>query len=116
LLFWVVTPCGLVGRHHRFGGTYCHHLQAWRQYEEVLAGSIIRVIMMEAASTSETSVNFYRTIRRNIPKDNRLHTRRRENLKSHMIFLLQPQLLLYILWHSCLCTSDLNVFIEVVAF
>jgi hypothetical protein len=28
LLFWVVTPCGLVGRHHRFGGTYCHHLQA----------------------------------------------------------------------------------------
>jgi hypothetical protein len=22
LLFWVVTPCGLVGRHQRFGETY----------------------------------------------------------------------------------------------
>jgi hypothetical protein len=27
--------------------------------------------MMEAASTSETSANFYRTTRRNIPEDNR---------------------------------------------
>jgi hypothetical protein len=39
--------------------------------------------MMEAVSTSETSVNFYVTTRRNIPEDNHLHTRRRENLKSH---------------------------------
>jgi hypothetical protein len=23
LVFWVVTPCGLVGRYQRFGGTYC---------------------------------------------------------------------------------------------
>jgi hypothetical protein len=23
----VVTPCGLVGRYRRFGGTYCLHLQ-----------------------------------------------------------------------------------------
>jgi hypothetical protein len=27
LFFWVVTPCGLVGRYKRFGGTYCLHLQ-----------------------------------------------------------------------------------------
>jgi hypothetical protein len=39
--------------------------------------------MNEAASTSETSVNFCKTARRNIPEDNHLHTRRNENLKSH---------------------------------
>jgi hypothetical protein len=36
---------------------------------------------MEAASTSETSVNFYQTIRHNIPENSYLH----ENLKSYLI-------------------------------
>jgi hypothetical protein len=27
LVLWVVTPCGLVGRHQRFGEIYCLHLQ-----------------------------------------------------------------------------------------
>jgi hypothetical protein len=40
-------------------------------------------LMMEAASTSETSVNFYQTTRRYNREDSHLHTRRRENLKSH---------------------------------
>jgi hypothetical protein len=40
-------------------------------------------LMMEAVSTSETSVNFYETTRRNISEDSHLFTRRRENLKSH---------------------------------
>jgi hypothetical protein len=40
--------------------------------------------MMEAASTSETSVNLYQTTRRNNPEDSHLHTHRRENLKSHL--------------------------------
>jgi hypothetical protein len=31
LVFWVVTPCGLVGRYQRFGGTYRLHLQGWRR-------------------------------------------------------------------------------------
>jgi hypothetical protein len=39
--------------------------------------------MMEAASTSETSVNVYQTARRNIPEDSHFHTCRRENLKFH---------------------------------
>jgi hypothetical protein len=39
--------------------------------------------MMEAVSTSETSVNIYET--RNIPEDIHLHTRRRENLKSYHV-------------------------------
>jgi hypothetical protein len=33
--------------------------------------------MMEAASTSETSVNFYQTTRHYNPEDSHLHTRRR---------------------------------------
>jgi hypothetical protein len=38
--------------------------------------------MMKAPSTSETSVNFYQTTRRNNPQENDLHIRRRENRKS----------------------------------
>jgi hypothetical protein len=37
--------------------------------------------MMEAVITSETSVSFYQTTRRNIPEGS--HSRRREKLKSH---------------------------------
>jgi hypothetical protein len=40
--------------------------------------------MMEAASASETLVNFYQTTRRYNPEDNHLHSRRRENLKSYL--------------------------------
>jgi hypothetical protein len=43
--------------------------------------------MMEAASTSETSVNFYQTTGRYDPEDSYLHTRRRENLKCHFFLL-----------------------------
>jgi hypothetical protein len=39
--------------------------------------------MMEAARTSETLVNFHQITKRNNPEDSHLHTRRRENLKSH---------------------------------
>jgi hypothetical protein len=40
--------------------------------------------MMEAATTSATSENFYQTARRNNPEDGHLHTRRRVNLKCHL--------------------------------
>jgi hypothetical protein len=40
-------------------------------------------LMMKAVSTSETSVNLYETTWCNIPEGCHLHTRRRENLKSH---------------------------------
>jgi hypothetical protein len=52
----------------------------------MLTAFIMRLIalMMEAASTSETSVNFYQTTRRNIPEDTHLHTLSRQNLKSHI--------------------------------
>jgi hypothetical protein len=39
----------------------------------VLAASILIILMMEAASTSETSVNFYQTTWYSNPEDNHLH-------------------------------------------
>jgi hypothetical protein len=45
---------------------------------------MMMMIMIEAASTSEKSVNFYQATRRNIPEDSHHHTRRRDNLKSHL--------------------------------
>jgi hypothetical protein len=50
----------------------------------VLAAMTI-ALMMEAASTSETSVNFYQTTRRNNPEESHVRTGRRENLKSHLV-------------------------------
>jgi hypothetical protein len=38
----------------------------------------------DGGSASETSVNFYQTTRRKNPEDSHLHTRRHENLKSHI--------------------------------
>jgi hypothetical protein len=43
-------------------------------------------LMLEAASTSETSVNFYQTTRRYNPEDSNLHTRRREHLKYYFVY------------------------------
>jgi hypothetical protein len=40
-------------------------------------------LIIETASTSETSVNFYQTTWCIIPEDSNFHTRRRENPKSH---------------------------------
>jgi hypothetical protein len=50
---------------------------------ELARWMLMDALMMEEANTSETSVNFYQTTRRNNPEDSHLQTRRRENLKSH---------------------------------
>jgi hypothetical protein len=42
-------------------------------------------MMMEAARTSETLVNFYQTALRYNPVDSHLRTHRRENLKSYLL-------------------------------
>jgi hypothetical protein len=57
---------------------------------EVLAVSIMRVIalIMTASNTSETSVNFYQTTQNYNPGHTHLHTRRRENLKSHVPYIV----------------------------
>jgi hypothetical protein len=44
--------------------------------------------MMEAESTSETSVNFYQIARRYNPEESHLHTPLRENLKSYTVIKL----------------------------
>jgi hypothetical protein len=54
--FWVVASCSPVEIYQRFRG---------------LASSII-ALMMEAARTTETLVNFYQTTRRYNPEDSHL--------------------------------------------
>jgi hypothetical protein len=71
-----VAPCSLVEVYRRFRGACCLHHQG----DESLVA-----LMMEAASTSETSVNFYQTTRCNTPEDSHLHTRSHEKLKSHQL-------------------------------
>jgi hypothetical protein len=44
-------------------------------FSKVLAAFIIIPLMMETASTSETSVNVYQTTQRYNPEDSHLHTR-----------------------------------------
>jgi hypothetical protein len=53
----------------------------------MLAASIISFLMIEAASTSETSENFYQTTRHNNPEDSHLHTCHRENLKTQKYWI-----------------------------
>jgi hypothetical protein len=59
--FWVAVPCSPV---------------------EVT--NISEALKMEAAQTSETSVNFHQTTRSCNPEDSRLRNDRRENHKSHL--------------------------------
>jgi hypothetical protein len=47
----------------------------------------IIALMMEAARTPETLVNFYQTRRRYNPEDSLLRTHRRENLKYYFHYL-----------------------------
>jgi hypothetical protein len=70
-VLWVVAPCSLVKFYRRFRRVCCLHHQG-------------DDLMIEAASTSEASVIFYQTTRRDNPEDSHLHIRRRENLKSHL--------------------------------
>jgi hypothetical protein len=67
-VFWVVAPCSLGEGYPPFRGH---------------ASTIIIALMMDAARTSETLVNFYQTTRRYNPKDSHLRTHRGENLKSY---------------------------------
>jgi hypothetical protein len=65
----------------------------WWKFTDVseeLAATII-ALMMVAASASETSLNFYQITRRKNPEDSHLHTRRRENLKSHKAYICMTE-------------------------
>jgi hypothetical protein len=71
-VFLDVAPCSLIEIHKYFRGVYCLHG----------LGDELIPLKMKAVDISKASVSFYETTRRNIPEDNHLHTRRRENLKS----------------------------------
>jgi hypothetical protein len=61
----------------------CLRRAVWQKFTDIsVVNRAIIALKMEAASTSETSVNFHLTTRRNITEDSHLHTRCRENLKS----------------------------------
>jgi hypothetical protein len=53
-----------------------------------LEDGCLLALMMEAARTSETLVNFYQTTRRYNPEGSHLRTHRRENLKSYFTSLI----------------------------
>jgi hypothetical protein len=61
-VFWVVAQCSLVEVYQRFRAI---------------------ALMMEAARTSETLVNYYQNTRCYNPEDSHLRTHRRDNLKSY---------------------------------
>jgi hypothetical protein len=63
-VFWDVRLCCLVEAYRRFRGTCCLHHQG----DESLI-----TLMMEAASTTETSINFYSSTWRNILEDSHLN-------------------------------------------
>jgi hypothetical protein len=58
--------------------------------------------MMEAARTSETSVDIQLRTRQYIPEDSELYTRRRENFKSHIILITR----IYIDTRICLTVLE----------
>jgi hypothetical protein len=62
-----------------------YSLAEFTDISEVLAVSIVIILITEATRTFETSVNFYQTTGRNIPEDCNLNTRRLENLKSYNV-------------------------------
>jgi hypothetical protein len=74
-----VTPYSMVYVYLQFGGKCFLHLQG-RSHS-----SVSSIINMEAANSSETSVNIYHQATwHRITADSNLHTDHRENLKSHM--------------------------------
>jgi hypothetical protein len=62
--FWDVAPCSVVEADKRFRG--------------------VIALMMEAVQICEMSVYFHETTQHYIPESCCLHTRRRENLRSHL--------------------------------
>jgi hypothetical protein len=90
-LFWDVTPCSPLKVSRRFGVTHHFHLQGrrisrarnqrerWQAEPEhiftVVSYSAYSTVKMEAICSSETPVDFQRTIRRCIPEDSILQDR-----------------------------------------
>jgi hypothetical protein len=74
----------------------------------VLAASIIIALMMKAAGTYQTSVNFYQTTRRNNPEDSHLHLQ--FYLKMYTVKILRKGI--YYSMQSAMC-SFINFVVNV---
>jgi hypothetical protein len=75
---------------HRYPRLWLVSLQRTRLSSGTLRHVFSRAIislLTEATNTPETSVNFYQTTGCHILEDSLLHTRRRQNLKSHLNYL-----------------------------
>jgi hypothetical protein len=71
--------------------------------------SIVRA-MTEAERISESSVHFNVTTRRYIPADSKFHTRRRENLISHVMAFVKDseQWNKHKMWREASCSENLD--------
>jgi hypothetical protein len=58
-----------------------HNLVVYRRFGD----GLLHPLIMEAASTPETSINFHQSSRCNTSEDSYVYTRRHENLKSHSV-------------------------------
>jgi hypothetical protein len=84
---------------------YCRYVKCAKSHIVVGPLKVWVALTMEAARTSETSVDIQLTTRQYIPEDSELHTRRRENLKSHTSVLLRICAFIsvvYIVWNVSL--------------
>jgi hypothetical protein len=63
-------------------------------------------LMMEAVRTSETSVCSNETTRRYMPEETELHSRRRENLKSHNGIISIPNSMTAVELFSNFCVTE----------
>jgi hypothetical protein len=87
-------PCRLVGRYQPRRWRQYVHLKCWYLTtsphgiitQKTNSGMKMAVtLMMEAARTSETLVNFYQTTWRYNPEDSHLHTHHHKSLRSYNI-------------------------------
>jgi hypothetical protein len=73
--------------------------------------SSLIALMKEAARTSETSVDIQLRTRQYIPEDSELHTRRRENLKSHVpSFLVDIPAVVPSFWYVSNTVFDIHYY------
>jgi hypothetical protein len=79
---------------------------------EVLYVSIIRAaiaLMVEAAGTSETSVNFYQTTRRNIPENSHVQFEQLSSKTSYGNTLIHEEILFCYLTTPCVLYRLYNI-------
>jgi hypothetical protein len=100
-IFSNITPCNLLKTDQRFEEKYClyfqgrrisqerHHLEADGKQNTYfkLVSCLVNssALKLEATSSSITSVDFQRTVRRYIPEDRILHNYCCDSLKSYII-------------------------------